>query len=89
MISPFLSTLALNDLQFELKDFCSEWKNLNKTIKVFRHITEFLNEIKDDSDNSNENKYYEKCELSNNTHGESNCINCLVELILGYFYATN
>lgn len=51
-------------------------KNLNKTIQLFRHITEFSNEIKDDSDNGNENKYYEKCELSNNTHGESNCINC-------------
>jgi len=71
-----LSRLTLNDLRVELKDFRSKCKNLDKTIKLNRHITEFSNEIKYDSDNSNENKYYEKCELSINTHGESNCINC-------------
>ncbi|KAL4131905.1 hypothetical protein QTP88_009139 [Uroleucon formosanum] len=63
LISPFLSTLTLNDLQVELKDFRSKWKNLNKSIQT--HYSELTNEIKDNSDSSDEYQY-EKCELINN-----------------------
>ncbi|KAL4089057.1 hypothetical protein QTP88_024135 [Uroleucon formosanum] len=48
LISLFLSTLTLNDLQVELKDFRSKWKNLNKSIQT--HYSELTNEIKDNSD---------------------------------------